>query len=213
MIGINVDITEREEAEQARQQAERHRELLIAELNHRVKNTLAVVQGIAHQTFKGSDEKARKAFEGRLVALSMAHNLLTQANWENASLHQLVADSLQTAASQSSRIIKNGPNVLLPPRQALAIALALHELFTNAVKYGALSNDTGVIELTWTIRQNGSRHVDMEWRERGGPPVEKPARRGFGSVLLERTLAMDLNGDVKTEFGPQGLVCNISFEL
>ncbi len=112
-IASIVDVSER-------QMAERQRELLLAELNHRVKNTLAVVQGIAHQTFKGTDEKARKAFEGRLIALSTAHNLLTRANWENASLDQLVTDSLQTAASHANRIQKSGPHVLLPPRQALA---------------------------------------------------------------------------------------------
>jgi two-component sensor histidine kinase len=101
----------------------------------------------------------------------------------------------------------------LPPRQALAIALALHELFTNAVKYGALSNDTGIVQLTWAFEGSDNKHMRMEWRERGGPPVETPARRGFGSVLLEQTLAIDLNGDVKIEYGPQGLICVINFEL
>lgn len=199
MIGINVDITERE--------------LLLAELNHRVKNTLAVVQGIAYQTFKGVDEAARRAFDGRLVALSVAHRLLTQANWENASLQQLVTDTMQIVASHAGRIHLSGPNVLLTPRQALAIGIALHELLTNAVKYGALSSDTGHVELTWTISEGAERRLRMTWSEQGGPAVEKPSRRGFGSVLMEQTLAGDLGGEVTTDYRRDGLVCVIDFAL
>jgi two-component sensor histidine kinase len=133
-----------------RKRAESQRELLLAELNHRVKNTLAVVQGIAHQTFKDTDAGARNAFEGRLVALAVAHNLLTQANWENASLEQLASDTLQVSGPNSQRVSLSGPRILLPPRQALAIAMAMHELCINAVKYGALSNDSGRIALEWS---------------------------------------------------------------
>src|SRR5436853_7927314 len=116
MIGVNVDITERE--------------LLLAELNHRVKNTLAVVQGIAHQTFKDSDAspEARKAFEGRLFALSVAHTLLTQSNWENASLEQLATDALKVGAPNQARVSLSGPPVRLPPKEAVAIVMVLHEL-------------------------------------------------------------------------------------
>lgn len=197
MIGINVDITERE--------------LLLAELNHRVKNTLAVVQSIAYQTFKATDEVARRAFDGRLVALSVGHRLLTQANWENASLEQLVTDTMQIVASHAGRIRVSGPNALLAPRQALAIGLALHELLTNAVKHGALSNNTGHVDLTWTITDGAERRLRMVWSERGGPGVDKPARRGFGSVLLEQTLAGDLGGEVTTDYRRDGLVCVIDF--
>ena len=145
MIGVNVDITDRE-------RADAQRELLLAELNHRVKNTLAVVQAIAHQTLKNTDlDKARVAFDGRLAALAAAHNLLTQANWESASLEQIVQDSLHVQGTIASRLAISGPRVLLPPKQALAITMALHELFTNAVKYGAFSDEMGRIDLEWQV--------------------------------------------------------------
>jgi PAS domain S-box-containing protein len=194
MIGVNVDVTERE--------------LLLAELNHRVKNTLAVVQGIAHQTFKASDAtaEARRAFEGRLVALGVAHSLLTQANWENASLEELAADTLLANGANRDRISLSGPKILLPPREALAMAMALHELFTNAMKYGALSNDAGRIELRWSaVDEPQESRLKLSWRESGGPTVSPPKQRGFGSLLLERTLAQDLNGKVTTAFDPEGV--------
>ena len=162
MIGVNVDVTERE--------------LLLAELNHRVKNTLAVVQGIAHQTFKASDAtaEARRAFEGRLVALGVAHSLLTQANWENASLEELAADTLLAKGANKDRISLSGPKVLLPPREALAMAMALHELFTNAMKYGALSNDAGRIELRWSAVDEPKNRVS---NSRGGRAAARQCRR------------------------------------
>ena len=195
-----------------RKQAEAHRELLVAELNHRVKNTLALVQAIANQTFKGavSSAEERHAFDGRLVALARAHSLLTQANWENASLEDLAVDALQVREANAQRVSLSGPRILLAPRQALAIGMALHELFTNAVKYGALSNDAGRIELTWSRSDEPQPRLKIVWRERGGPPVAAPKHRGFGSLLLERTLAGDLDGDVSTEFRPEGLVCVIA---
>jgi PAS domain S-box-containing protein len=196
-----------------RKRDEAQRELLLAELNHRVKNTLAVVQGIAHQTFKNTDPDARRSFEGRLVALAVAHNLLTNANWENASLEQLAADTLHTSGPSGERVALSGPRILLPPREALALAMALHELCTNAVKYGALSNDTGRITLEWSRSEAPEAQLELVWREHGGPPVSPPTRRGFGSLLLDRTLAHDLNGKVAMEFKPDGLVCSISAPL
>lgn len=202
MIGVNVDITERQEAE-------RGRELLVAELNHRVKNTLAVVQAIAHQTFRSSASpiEARKSFEGRLTTLSAAHNLLTQTNWERVPLKELADLTLGGSGTNANRISISGPNILLPPKEAVSIAMALHELCTNAVKYGALSNDEGRITVTWA--QPKSDHLELRWVESGGPPVVSPTHRGFGSLLLERTLAQDLEGEVKIEFRPEGLVCSI----
>jgi PAS domain S-box-containing protein len=201
MIGVNVDITERE--------------LLLAELNHRVKNTLAVVQGIAHQTFKdvASSADAQKAFEGRLFALAVAHSLLTQGNWENASLEKLAADTLQVGMPSKERVSLSGPAVLLPPKGAVALVMALHELCTNAVKYGALSNETGKIEIGWTTAEGRPPRLTLVWRESGGPSVSPPTRRGFGSVLLERMLAQDLDGNVTTEFRPEGLFCLIEAPL
>jgi PAS domain S-box-containing protein len=196
-----------------RKRAEAQRELLLAELNHRVKNTLAVVQGIAHQTFKDTDPDARRGFEGRLVALAVAHNLLTDANWENASLEKLAADTLHTSGPSGERVSLSGPRILLPPREALALAMALHELCTNAVKYGALSNDSGRITLEWSRSEDAEPRLELVWREHGGPPVSPPTRRGFGSLLLDRTLAYDLNGTVAMEFKPEGLVCSITAPL
>lgn len=204
MIGVNVDITERDEAEKAR-------ELLVAELNHRVKNTLSIVQSIAHQTFRTSDtiSAARRAFEGRLVALALAHNLLTQTNWESASLEQLAVLTLDARGANAKRVAISGPNILLPPKEALSIAMALHELCTNAVKYGALSNETGRVTLHWLRTKGPHPRLSIAWHETGGPPVSPPSRRGFGSLLLERTLAQDLDGEVTTKFEPAGLTCCI----
>lgn len=201
MIGVNFDITEQKEAE------ERMR-LLIAELNHRVKNTLAIVQSIAHQTFRPDlpPEAALQAFEGRLLALSGAHNLLTKTNWESASLVQIAKDALTAQGANETRFGLDGPPVQLPPRQALGLALAFHELTTNAVKYGALSVPSGRIDLRWA--RNGDRFL-LQWMESGGPPVASPARRGFGSRLLERSLALDLEGRVRLEFPPEGVRCII----
>ncbi len=206
MIGVNVDITEGEEAEA-------ERELLIAELNHRVKNTLSVVQSIAHQTFREPETApdARKAFEGRLVALALAHNLLTQLNWEHASLEQIARVILNVTEDGSGRIRISGPPVLLPPKEALSITMALHELCTNAMKYGALSNEAGRIDVQWS-RKAGPR-LRLAWRETGGPIVLPPQRRGFGSRLLERSLALDLDGEVQLAFEPSGLVCLIDAPL
>jgi PAS domain S-box-containing protein len=204
MIGVNTDITERS-------RAEAQRNLLIAELNHRVKNTLAVVQGIAQQTFKGAESAAhaRQAFEGRLFALANAHSRLTQTSWESARLEDLIADAIRANTPEAQRIRVTGPSLLLPPRYALAIAMALHELHTNAVKYGALSNDAGTIDIDWQVAPAEKPRIRLVWREAGGPAVEQPRHRGFGSRLIEAALVHDLDAEVSMEFLPQGLVCRI----
>ena len=205
-IAALVDVSERK-------RADTQRELLLAELNHRVKNTLAVVLGLAHQTFRDKESAAKKAFEGRLIALATAHNLLTRANWESASLRDLVLDSLPVKQTGNTRFRIVGPTVLLAPQPALALTLALHELFTNALKYGALSNETGTIDVEWTRNEDDVAPLTLIWREAGGPVVSPPTRRGFGSVLLERTLAEDLNGKVDTEYRPEGLLCTIKSSI
>jgi PAS domain S-box-containing protein len=208
MIGVNVDITEKDEAEKAR-------ELLVAELNHRVKNTLAIVQGIALQTFKSESQprEARRAFEGRLIALARAHNLLTQANWEDASLEELAALTLQAQGANAARVAIRGPSISLPPKAAVSLGLALHELSTNAMKYGALSNSSGQVELTWERIDGEQPRLRLTWRETGGPPVEPPTRAGFGSFLLQRALGHDLNGEVDVRFDPAGVVCLLEAPL
>ena len=192
-----------------RKRSDTQRELLLAELNHRVKNTLAVVLGLAHQTFRNDESASKKAFEGRIIALATAHNLLTRANWESASLNDLVHDSLPVRQTGNSRCRIAGPSILLAPQAALALTLALHELFTNALKYGALSNDTGTIEIEWSSSADSAAPLTLVWRETGGPKVVAPTRRGFGSILLERTLAQDLNGSVAIDYRPEGLLCII----
>lgn len=205
LTGVNTDTTDRE-------RTEAQRELLLAELNHRVKNTLAVVQGLAHQTFRNTERPARHAFEGRLQALATAHDLLTRSHWETTSLAQLVSDTLRPAGANRTRIEAAGPPVRLSPHAALTIALALHELFTNTLKYGALSNDEGKVQLVWRHCESDGKLV-IEWRERGGPPVVRPRQRGFGSLMLERTLARDLDGRVELAFEPEGVECRIEMPM
>jgi two-component sensor histidine kinase len=203
-VGVSVDITERK-------QWERRQDLLVNELNHRVKNTLAIIQSIAHQSFRpGVDPAAaRTDFESRLAALSAAHDLLTKANWEGASLRRVVADAL-AAAAQPARISTSGPDLALAPKTAVSLAMALHELSTNALKYGALSNDGGFVTVGWST--DGGR-LRLEWRETGGPPVTRPTRRGFGSRMIERGLAAELAGTVTIDYAPSGLVCTVDAPL
>lgn len=202
MIGVNIDISER-------QRADAQRELLLAELNHRVKNTLAVVQAMAHQTFRNGPREPRQAFENRLMALAATHNLLTASHWDSAALADIANDTLQPGDVYKGRVDIAGPRVLLPPREALALSMALHELMTNAVKYGALSTDKGRVRLAWSRADGDKPLLRLTWTESGGPPVEAPNRRGFGSVLLERSLKEDLGGTVDMSYRPEGLACAV----
>jgi PAS domain S-box-containing protein len=199
--GATEDIHERRVAEE-------HQRLLINELNHRVKNTLATVQAIAFQTLKGdiSLAEARARFETRLMALSRAHNLLTEQNWGGAPLDRVVRDATEHLSGERARFDIAGDPVWLSPRAALALALALHELGTNAAKHGALSTDGGRVRVSW---HEADDRLHLEWKESGGPPVRSPERRGFGSRLIERGLAADLGGSASLHFEPDGLRCRI----
>jgi PAS domain S-box-containing protein len=207
---IAHDVTERN-----RQQ--RLRELLVHELNHRVKNTLATVQSLATQTLRHAATlvEGRAAFEARLVALSKAHDVLTQENWEGASLNKVVADAVAAYSgdAQESRLRVSGPLVWLRPKATLALSMALHELAVNAMKYGALSNPTGSVEITWQLIPGDPRRFQLRWEESDGPPVEVPRRRGFGSQLIEQGLAYDLAGEARLTFARAGLVCTIDAPL
>lgn len=196
----------------ASRQAEAQRALLVAELNHRVKNTLAIVQAVARQTFERSDvpHETRQAFDGRLSALAAAHDLLTRENWEKASLRALAADAAVLCGSAGERILFDGPPLVLEPKQAVSVALALHELCTNAMKYGSLSGSGGGVEMTWRLTDETRPRLALVWREHGGPPVAPPRRRGFGTRMIERVLAQELGGEVAVEFRPQGLVCTVT---
>lgn len=196
-----------------RKHAEDHRELLIHELNHRVKNTLATVQSIATQTLRnaGVSQEARMTFEARLFALSRAHNVLTRENWEGASLQEIVAQSIEPYRGVGeNRLRTRGDEIRLSPRMALALSMALQELATNAVKHGALAGSAGQVEITWSLDISAQpARLHMRWQETGGAPVKAPQHRGFGSRLIERSLASDLQGQVKIEFDPAGVVCTI----
>jgi two-component sensor histidine kinase len=214
-IGIDnarlYDAAQREIAE--RREAERHRELLVNELNHRVKNTLATVQSVAAQTLRTSevDLEVRKRLDARLIALSDAHNLLTEHNWEGATLERVAEMALRPYRShREDRFVVTGTDVALSPKSALALSMALHELVTNAIKYGALSSGEGQVSVSWRVDEEaGGSRLHMAWTERGGPPVAPPSRRGFGSRLIERGLAADLDGRVELAFPVTGVVCTI----
>ena len=211
-VAMVRDVAERTWAAVERAQAEQRQHLLINELSHRVKNTLATVQAIAFQTLKGEVtlDEARARFEARLMALGRAHGLLTAQNWEGASLGRVVADSTEYLAAEQDRFEISGEEVRLAPRAALALALAFHELSTNAAKYGALSGQGGRVAISWTVADAMLRIV---WKESGGPSVAEPARRGFGSRLIERGLAGDLGGTATLVFEPDGLRCTIDAAL
>ncbi|WP_230532469.1 sensor histidine kinase [Microvirga roseola] len=213
MIGavlIAVDITERKRGE------ERQR-LLTNELNHRVKNTLTTVQAIVSQTLrsKASTREAQAAIEQRLKALARAHDVLTREHWEGARPHDIVAQAIEPfAGGDESRFHFCGPEVRLLPGTALAIAMALQELATNAVKYGALSCSHGRVHLTWSVSGSaGERRFNLQWEEKDGPPVKTPSSRGFGTRLIERSLAQDLDGKVKVAFAETGVVCTVDAPL
>ena len=196
--------------------AEALRELLINELNHRVKNTLTTVQSIAARTLRGSNHaEAVKTLDSRLVALSRTHNVLSETNWESADLEGIAAGALELYASRKSpRVTISGPTVHLQPRAALTIAMVLHELATNAIKYGALANPNGQVSLTWHVIDGAPEPtLRLVWRETGGPTVEPPQRKGFGSTLIEAGIAHELNGTATLGFDPPGVVCTMEFPL
>jgi PAS domain S-box-containing protein len=207
MFGVVRDIT-------AQKNAEDRQVLLTHELQHRIKNILATVSAIASQTLRSGDlETARDAFMQRIKALSEAHNLLTSTGWTDASLHSVLEAAL-AAHNLGGRVTIAGDDRRLTPRMALSLALAVNELATNAIKYGALSVPEGRVEVTWSADAGADgRELVWRWRETGGPAVSPPARRGFGSVLIERVLAADFGGTVALEFARSGLIAALRVPL
>ncbi|SFK17243.1 sensor histidine kinase [Caulobacter sp. UNC279MFTsu5.1] len=184
-------------------------ELMVRELNHRVKNNLATVQSLAAQTFRGAEDlpAARAAFMARLMALSKAHDVLTRQQWEGSQLAEIAREVILPNIIDAGRLRLAGPKVSLHPPLALALSMALHELTTNAMKFGALSNERGYIDLRWSCPD--PQTVEIVWQERDGPTVAPPQRQGFGVRLLQRSLAADLRGPVNLDYRPEGLVCTI----
>ncbi|WP_177178015.1 PAS domain-containing protein [Citreimonas salinaria] len=196
----------------ARKRFDEHREVLVNELNHRIKNVMATVQAIASQTLRSatSVENARADFGARLVALGNSHDLLTRENWAGADLRDIVTDTVKPLAARSDCFRIDGPRLWLTPSNALSMAMALHELATNAAKYGALSNESGSIEIIWRLAGNASkRRLILTWTESGGPPVVSPSRTGFGSRLVQQVLAAELGGKVEVAYEASGIVCKI----
>lgn len=192
--------------------------MLIDELNHRVKNTLSTVQSIVTQALRRPAEPAaiREAIESRILALSRSHDLLTNTNWEGAGLHELVDTALhpfKVVTGRTERFTIVGDNVHLSPKTALSVAIALHELATNAVKYGAFSNDAGKIAIDWTMSSTAKDRLVLQWRESDGPPVTPPTHKGFGSWVIERGLAHELGGAVTLDYLPAGVTCTIEIPV
>ena len=209
MAGISLDVTDRKRADE--QSA-----LLAAEMKHRVKNSIATVQSIAHQTLRNaaSLEDARKTLDARLNSLACAHDILTSETTAGATLAEAVESALQPfRVTPRNRIRVGGPEVRLTSRLTLAVVMALHELATNAVKYGGLSNESGRVILNWDVEGTASQRLVMRWEEVDGPPVEKPSRVGFGTRMFERVLAAEFGGEAKIDYRPYGLVLTVEAPL
>ena len=203
----------------AQKHEEEQRRLLLAELNHRVKNTLAIVQSLVTQTSRGTESAAvlRKALETRLDALATLHDLLTREGWRGAGLADVVQATLAPFEDGAGRAEVQGPELRLVPNAALVLSMALHELATNAAKYGALSVPDGRVEVAWRLDRPADAPsgatLDLLWRERGGPAVALPPRRGFGSRLIEAGITYQLGGDVRLAFEAEGVECRFRIPL
>jgi two-component sensor histidine kinase len=188
--------------------------MMLHELNHRVRNTLATVQSLARQS-RRSDATGER-LEGRILALSKTHDLLSRDDWSGASLVTVLENELSPFDDgQGKRFRLDGPDVELAPRYVLALGMTLHELTTNAAKYGALSVERGRVDIAWRVvtGESGARHLVMEWRESGGPSVEEPRGRGYGTRLINGGVTQELGGTVRLAFDPAGLRCTIDVPL
>lgn len=207
MVGVSLEITERK-------QAEDRLRLMVDELNHRVKNTLVTVQALAAQTLRGVDPAVNAALEGRIQALAAVHDVLTRESWQDAALEEVIGNALAPfGVAGDPRFEASGPPLRLLPRVAVTISMALHELATNAIKYGAWSTAAGRVHVRWEISGGAEPRVRVKWSEHDGPPVATPLLRGFGSRMIERGLARDLRGTAKIIFDPEGLTCTIDAPL
>ncbi|MCO5129945.1 MAG: PAS domain S-box protein [Xanthobacteraceae bacterium] len=192
-----------------RRAAETLQRTLLREMKHRLKNNLSTVLAIARQSFHsdGAESEDLRKFEARLLALAKGHDLLTREKWDGADLKEIVAHIVTMHGRQ--RFAIDGPDLRLSPKSALALNLALHELAVNAAKYGALSISTGKVSINWRIQHGASPRLIFCWQEQDGPEVAPPSRRGFGSQLIERLLALELKGEVKITYAPAGIICEI----
>lgn len=212
IAGVSLDIT-------ARKAAEERQRMLLDELNHRVKNTLATVQSIAVQTRRDTQDAIafERAFLARLSALARVHDLLSRVAWEGASLADVVSQTLAphfVASNRGGRLSLDGPDVRLGPNAAVTLTMAFHELATNAAKYGALSVEAGRVAVRWRADDPQSPNsIEISWRESGGPPVDPPTRRGFGTRFIENGLAREFDGTVELDFAREGVRCRMRIPL
>ena len=214
LLSISRDITEEWRAVAELKEAVERQAVLALELQHRIKNTLAMVGAIANQTMQGdSVANAREAFAARLMTLSRAHDLLTQSNWASAPIRDVVEGALAAHRTSQRQISASGPDLHLTAKQALALAVAIHELATNATKYGALSG-RGSVAVAWSDQPvGGAETFSFTWTESGGPAVTEPTKKGFGSRLIEKMLPNDFGGEVRTFYRPDGVVCELTSPL
>ena len=211
-IGAIVTLTDISE----RKRAEEHKTVLVAELNHRVKNILAIVQSVAWQTVASNQSLSsfKQAFDGRLKAISLAHDILTRVRWGQVALDDLIAQSIApyADAERAAPIATSGPPLLMPSHVVVPFAMILHELATNAAKYGAFAAETGRLAIDWRLVDDG-RTVRFAWTERGGPLVKADVRPGFGSKLISRVITYDLQGSAELAFEPDGFRCTFTFPV
>jgi PAS domain S-box-containing protein len=207
--GLTVDITDRKHAET-------RQDMLIAELDHRVKNVLARVAVVAKRTREGSSSMAEfgRALDGRIHSMAAAHSLLSQSRWQGVGLADLVRDQLAPYATDANTRI-TGPNIVLTAAATQSVAMVLHELVTNAAKYGALSAPDGQVSVSWErlTRGGDAPKLTMTWREMGGPPTAAPLASGFGTNLIRDLIPHELGGTVDVSFGPGGLCCKIEIPV
>jgi len=197
-------------------QAEEQQRVLVAELNHRVKNMLTVIVSIATQTLKNSDDMdaAREAFLDRLHAMARSYELVSRDQWGDVSLLDVVRQEVEPyRTGRDDRIVIDGPAVSLKPKLALSLGMIIHELGTNSAKYGSLSVAAGSLEVSWAIERRSGSSLVLDWVERGGPTVDKPPRHGFGLTLIEREVGHGLDGKAKIEFEDGGLRVNLRIPL
>lgn len=202
---IEVVLRLADEAAAQRHQANARQELLIAELNHRVRNILGVIRGLIRQSQPDDDHvrKFAEVVDGRIHALARAHNQITDDHWGPAPLKAIIdAEAGAFAADKTNQIEANGPPILLNPQAYSTMALLVHELVTNSTKYGSLSSSEGRVEISW--HRNKQKDLVLTWREEGGPPVKPPTRRGFGTTIIERSVPYDLGGEVETDYDETG---------
>ncbi|MBX3575554.1 MAG: PAS domain-containing protein [Mesorhizobium sp.] len=209
IIGVLIDVTEQKQREQ-------HQALLLSELKHRIKNSFAVTQAVISQSLRGDEISAasRAKLFARLQALASAHDEIVKGAWESASLKSVIGRARSTFEGNfDARVHVEGNDAVLPPRAALAFSLVLHELFTNAIKYGSLSKDGGSIRIDLETHTNSPSYLSFVWSEHDGPVVSEPVHTGFGTRLLDRLLSAELDAGVTRRFDPAGFVCQIRVPL